>query len=252
MTSKTKAQASQSIIGAGLSKAATDILVKNLSVKTINGANGVNPADLLTDSVTLYCVVLDETGSMQDDASTVVQAYGEMLTALKDSKAADSILMSVWAFNSTRTRLVHSYLPLDLVPGLCDYDPDGGTNLYDATLDGITSLLQYEDDLAKSGTRTQSVIVSFTDGEDNSSRNSPGAVKTVIEGLIAKEKYVFSLVAFGQGYAKQAAADMGIPNVLEVGSTASEIRRAMGTVSKSVIRASQTKIAGSKSSFFSP
>lgn len=250
--SKSKVQASQSIVGAGLSKAATDILIKNLSAKTIQGANGIDPADLVTDSVTLYCVILDETGSMQSSATVVEQAYEEMLNALRDSKAADTILMSVWAFNDNRTRLVHSYLPLDLVPSLTGYDPDGGTNLYDATLDGITSLLQYEDDLAKAGTRTQSVVVTFTDGEDNSSKSPATAVKTVVDGLLSKEKYVFSLVAFGQGFAHQAASDMGIPNVLEVGSTASEIRRAMGTVSKSVIRASQTKISGSKSSFFTP
>lgn len=249
---KTKAQASQSIIGAGLSQAATKILVNNLSTQTIAGAAGVDPADL-PEEVTLFSVVLDETGSMQGNRSAVIQAFDEMIKALKDSKAADSILMSVWAFNDRMTRLVHSYLPLDLVPGLTDYDPDGGTNLFDATLDSITSLLQYEVDLAKAGTRTQSIVVVFTDGEDNASRNPASAVKTVVDGLIAKEKYVFSLVAFGQGYAKQTASEMGFPNVLELGSSPTDIRHAMGTVSKSVIRTSQTQITGkSQSGFFTP
>lgn len=252
MTSKTKTQASQSIVDAGLSKAATAILVKNLSAKTIAGGQGVDPTDL-PEEVTLFSVVLDETGSMQGNHSAVITAFDEMINALKDSKAADSILMSVWAFNERATRLVHSYLPLDLVPVLTDYDPDNGTNLFDATLDSITGLLQYEDDLAKAGTRTQSIVVCFTDGEDNASRSLASDVKTVIDGLIAKEKYVFSLVAFGQGFAKQTAAEMGFPNVLELGSTPSDIRHAMGTVSKSVIRASQTKIGGtSQSGFFTP
>src|SRR5688572_7768898 len=111
---KTKAQASQSIIGAGLSKAATQILVNNLSTQTIAGAAGVDPNDL-PEQVTLFAVVLDETGSMQKNRQVVINSFDEMLRALKDSKAANSILLSVWAFNTHGTRLVHSYLPLDLV-----------------------------------------------------------------------------------------------------------------------------------------
>lgn len=249
---KSKVQASQSIIGAGLSKAATSILVSNLSAKTIAGGAGADPNEL-PEEVTLFAVVLDETGSMQGNRPAVIQAFDEMVKALKDSKAADSILMSVWAFNDRMTRLVHSYLPLELAPSLTDYDPDNGTNLFDATLDAITGLLQYEDDLKNAGTRTQSIVVAFTDGEDNASRNPASAVKTVVDGLIAKEKYVFSLVAFGQGYANATASEMGFPNILELGSSPTDIRHAMGTVSKSVIRASQTKIVGkSQSGFFNP
>jgi len=255
MSSKTQAQASQSIVGAGLSKSATDILVKNLTTQTIAGGQGIDPANLDTDFVTLFLVILDETGSMAGDQMAVVMAFDEMIAALKDSKAADSILVSVWAFNSSRTRLIHSYLTLDLVNSLTDYSPIGGTNLYDATLDGVTSLLQYEEELKKAGTRNQTVVVCFTDGEDNASHGKAADVKAVVDSLMSKEKYVFSLVAFdrdNRGYATQTALDMGFANVLTAGATRSEIRKAMGTVSKSVIRASQTQIGkASQSGFFS-
>jgi hypothetical protein len=59
-----KAQASESIIGAGLSKAVTDILVNNLNAKTVQGGAGVDPSSLPTDMVTLALVILDESGSM--------------------------------------------------------------------------------------------------------------------------------------------------------------------------------------------
>lgn len=255
MSQTSQSQASQSIVSAGLNQKATGIVVKNLSAKTIAGAQGVNPADLNTDFVTLFLVIFDETGSMDGNQSAVHQSFDEMVSALKGSKEADSIFMSAWTFNSRRTNLVHSYLPLDLVTSLSGYNPSAATNLFDAVLDGITSLLLYETELVKYGTRLQTVVVIFTDGEDNDSTNPVSAVKTLIDDLLTKEKYIFSLVAFGRGFAHQTAMKMGIPaaNVLEVGKTASEIRHAVGTVSKSVIRTSQTKIGStSQSGFFNP
>lgn len=257
MTNQTKAQVSKSIIGAGLPTAASNILISNISPETIAGGMGVSAKDLDATFVTLFLIILDMTGSMSVNKDTVKKSYAEMVSALKASKAANSILVSTWVFNNTEgSKLVHSYLPLDLVPDLTGYEPDHETNLYDSVLDGITSLLQYEQELLKSGTGVQSVIVPFTDGQDNASHNKADDLKTVIESLIAKEKYIFSLVGFGP-YADphDIAAVMGIPNsnVLSVGSTAHDIRLAMGTVSKSVIRTSQTTIGGgSQSGFFTP
>ncbi len=248
-------QLSKNLVGAGLSKVATDILVGNLNTKTVAGAQGASIDDLVSDETTLFCVVLDETGSMHSNYDAVVASYAEMLSALKASKAADKILMSPWSFN-IKSRLIHGYLPLDMVPDLSGYDPDGGTALYDATLDALTSLIAYEQELKALGNRTQAVVAIFTDGEDNSSRSSAAEVKKVADELLAKETYVLSLVAFEsdpvQKFGKKAASEMGFPNLLEAGATPSEIRRAMGTVSQSTIRASQGQIGKSQSGFFTP
>lgn len=251
---KSNAALSQSIVGAGLSQVATDILVGNLNTKTAAGAQGADIDDLVSDETTLFCVVLDETGSMRQNYDAVFTAYAEMLTALKASKAVDKILMSVWGFN-TKSRLIHGYLPLDMVPDLSGYNPDDWTALYDATLDALTSLIAYEQDLKSLGNRTQAVVVVFTDGDDNRSRHVAADVKKVADELLAKETYVLSLVAFRQDpsddFGQRAAAEMGFPDLLEAGSSAHDIRRAMGTVSQSAIRASQGKIGGkSQTGFF--
>lgn len=255
-TSKTKssvAQLSKNIVGAGLSKMATDILVGNLNTKTAAGAQGADVDSLQSDESTLFCVVLDETGSMHPNRDAVIAAYAEMLTSLKASKAAGKILLSPWAFN-IKSRLIHGYLPLDMVPDLSDYNPNNNTALYDATLDALTSLIAYEQELKALGNRTQAVVVVFTDGDDNSSRTPAVDVKKVATELLAKETYVLSLVAFHQDptdeIGKRAAAEMGFPNLLEAGASAHDIRLAMGTVSQSTIRASQGKIGQSKSDFF--
>ena len=252
MASKTKAQVSQSIIGAGLSQAATDILVKNLSAKPIAGAAGTDPSALPTDEVTLSLVIFDESGSMLDDAGAVVAEFGEDLEAVKKSKQADEILMSQWAFN-TRTRMIHSYLTLDLVEGLKDYNPDGQTALYDAVLDAFTGLVAYETELRNQGMRTKINVAVFTDGMDNASRATPDEVRKVSEDLLAKENCTLTLTGFGMDLdASQIAQAIGFPIVIKAGSSAKERRRAFGTWSSSVIKTSQTKIGGSKSVFFTP
>lgn len=235
--------------GDGLSQKAVGVLVENLNALTVAGAQGTSVQDLAGDEATLFMAILDESGSMQGSSGEVISAYGQMLSALRDSKAAESILLATWLFN-TKPRLLHSFLPLGNAPELTDYQPDNETALFDAALFGAASVVAYGQDLRNNGIRTKVVVVVFTDGMDNASRSTADKVRTVVEELLAQEIYVFALVAFGQGYAHQMAASMGIPNVLEVDSDPSSIRRAMGTVSRSVIRASQTKVDPNAGSFF--
>lgn len=235
----------------GLSQSTVGILVENLNALTVAGAQGVSIDELAGDEVTLFCAIIDETASMNGYRSTVVEAYNKMLEALKASVNSDSILMSTWFFN-TRPRLIHGYQFLDKVSELTlsDYNPDGLTALFDATLHGLTSVVGYDRDLYNSGMRRKVVVVVFTDGEDNQSRNSAAHVKSISDDLLKKEIYHLALVAFGQGFAYQVAREMGFPNVLEVGASESDIRDAVGTVSASVIRVSQGKIGSGKSGDF--
>jgi len=248
---KDKNKNSQNIVDAGLSQEATEILVSNISTVTQQGAEGTSIDDLATDKSTLICIVLDETGSMVDDRDMVVVAYNNMVEAMKGSKAADEMLISAFAF-AEATRLIHSYLPLDLVPELTDYHPYGKTALFDATLDAFTGVVDYEQQLRAGGNRTQVIVGVFTDGDDNYSQHIVSEVKAVSDSLIDQERYILSLVTFGlQGTAERMASEMGFPNLWNAGSSLSEIRRSMQQFSKSAVRASQTQIGpDSQSGFF--
>lgn len=250
----TKKQVSQSIVGAGLSQAVTSILVKNLNAQTVAGANGTSGANLPGgDEVTLSCVVFDESGSMVDDRDAVVAEFAEDLDAIKKSKQADEILMSLWAFN-TRVRMIHSFLTLDLVDGLSDYHPDGYTALYDAVLDAFTSLVAYEAELKNQGMRTKINIAVFTDGVDNRSHSMADDVRKVAQELSAKENCTLTLHAFGTDFdAAEIARAIGFPDPGQYSKTPQGRRRAFGTWSSSVIKTSQTTIGGkSQSGFFTP
>src|SRR5258706_1845492 len=234
----------------GLSAQTIDVLVNNLTPVTIAGAAGVSVDDLAGDEVTLYVRVVDATGSMQRFASVVIEACNDQLDALAESKASDSILMSTLFFNM-KTTVLHSYLPLDKALQLdgANYQPDSNTALYDATLDAITSAVSYTQNLRDAGIRVKVVIVIVSDGEDNSSRHTAASVKSVVEDLINQEIYTLAFVAFGT-YGSKIAASMGIPNVLDEQADAHSIRLALGTVSKSVIRASQTAGGAGSPTFF--
>lgn len=236
----------------GLSKAATEILVNNLNATNIAGATGATVDELAGDQVTLFVEVLDATGSMFDNRDAVIKAYNEQLEALKGSKAADSILMSTWTFNE-QSVLSHGYLALNNVPKLdhSSYDPQGNTALYDAVLDAFTGVVAYGQSLRDAGINLKIVVVVISDGEDNSSKNSANKVKTVAKELLNQE-CTLAFVAFGLN-GKSVATKIGFPvaNVLDETSDPSGWRRALGTVSKSVIRASQTVVGktGSQSFF---
>jgi len=236
----------------GLSQAATEILIQNLTPATLAGTQGASYETLGGDKAFLFVPVLDMTGSMSHFRQDVIEAYNNMLAALKGSKQADSILMSSWTFN-VRSYLLHGYTPLEFVPLLDEYTyrPDDQTALYDAVLDAITGVVAYGQTLRNQGARIRITLVVFTDGHDNASRNSASRVRRVVEDLLAMEMYTFALVAFGGSFANQVAQDIGFPNVFEADADASSIRRTLELVSNSVIRASQTIITVTPTGFFS-
>lgn len=236
----------------GLSQAATEILIQNLTPATLAGTQGAGYEVLGGDKAFLFVPVLDMTGSMSGFCRDVIEAYNNMLTALKGSKQAEQILMSSWTFN-TLSYLVHGYTPLEFVPLLDEniYHPEDQTALYDAVLDAITGVVAYGQDLRNQGARTKITVVVFTDGADNASKHTAKKVRKVVEELLALEMYTFALVGFGGGFARQVAQEIGFPNVLEASADASAIRSALEVVSSSLIRASQTMVTATNSSFFS-
>lgn len=238
----------------GLSPKSSSMIIANL-MNHVQLGQGVGVDALATDQATLVCWVIDRTGSMSGNRSDLIKAYNEGLAALKASKASDEILMQTLLFDSDQgTEVLHGYLPIDQVPDLSQstYILGGMTNLHDATFDGISGAVAYGASLRNGGTITKVVVVIMTDGGENASRDhSERELRTLIEDLLREEIYTIALVAFGfEG--NSYAGKIGIPagNVLNAGSTASEIRRALGTVSNSTIRASQTSIATGSQSFF--
>lgn len=240
--------------GSGLSYKSQSIIIDNLSGNTqgLLGTTGVGVDDLNEDDVTLFAMVVDQSSSMGRFTTDVIEAYNQdLLEAMRESKLEDSVIMSLWTFNS-QVSLIHSYKPLGDVVDLNDttYVPGGTTALYDAVLNAMTGLAAYAQTLQNSGVTCRGILVVISDGEDNMSVNTASKVETVAKDLLDQEIFNLGFYAFGTE-GKPEAAKMGFTSVFETGKTKSEIRRGLGTVSKSIIRASQTKIVSTGGNFFS-
>lgn len=236
----------------GLSQQSVDMMVHNLDAQVALGCVGAQVDDLNTDDVTLLVIVLDMSGSMDRARDAVIDGYNAMMETLRDSRLADSILVSTWIF-SNAPRLLHGYTPVTYANDITknEYGPSGGTALYDAVLNAYTGIVAYGQDLRDSGIRTQSIIAVFSDGEDNSSQHRVGEVRQVSEDLIAQEIYVPVFVGYGnEDIFRRIATEMGFQAILTAAHTSADIKRSMGMVSQSVIRASQSGIVGSGNAFF--
>jgi len=239
---------------AGMSRQSVDLLIQNLDGQAGLGCIGAQVDDLNTDDVTLLSVIIDESSSMGSVRDDVIDSFNQMARALNDSKAADSIIMSAWAFNDN-ARLMFGYTPIDQVKDLTrkEYSPSGATALYDAVLDGFTGIVGYGQDLRNNGIRTRSIVVVISDGGDNVSQKTSSAVRTVAQDLIKQEFYTLAFVGLGDApLFNQIAQDMGFPNVLTTQNTPGEIRRTLNLISNSVIRTSTAQVAANSNTFFNP
>jgi hypothetical protein len=206
--------------------------------------------ELSGDQVFLVLRILDATPSMNPHVQEMIAAERENIQALKDSAACDEFLVSTWLFNNAHGFVVlDGFVPLDEVTPLDTnlYQTAGWTNLYDTVFTGLTDknagIIPYALNLKRSGITPKVAVAVFTDGGDNISKINPSLIK---DEVAKAEGYYFNLFAFGTGYAHTAAANMGFPNVLEHNAAHGNIRKMMGTFSKSLVRASQTNVAANQ------
>lgn len=113
--------------------------------------------------------------------------------------------------------------------------------MFDTIVEGTEKLKEYRDFLKDEGMRVKAVFAIFSDGYDNSSRSDFSKAKRAIDYLNTEE-IVTAFISFG-GEATQTAKDLGFKNILDVSSSASELRRAFNCLSKSVIENSKSAVS---------
>ena len=218
----------------------------------IAGCGGVDIDEINSEEVTLVTVIIDASSSMYSYASDVLTQYkDQFLDPLRGAKNAESILVSVWIFSADggdKVRLVHGYTPVPDCQDLtsADYSPSGMTPLRDAVMKGVTGLVNYGQTLRDNGTRTKSIVLVLSDGEDNASRVSGAKVKRLSEDVLRAQEFVLSYIYFGdQSEGDKHARAIGFPphHRLTGSLDPSGIRRVFGTVSASVISTSQSVVS---------
>ena len=201
--------------------------------------------DLESESVNLIFLGIDESGSMSSYIGEMQNCLSEFKTALQNSKEADDILIARADFADD--------VKIGGYKKISEFDTGfaifGCTAMYDTIVDGAGKLKEYRKFLKEQGmTRVKAVFAIFSDGLDNVSNNGFSSAKREVESLNSEE-ITTAFISFG-GQATQVAKDLGFRNILDVSSSASELRKAFNCLSKSVIESSKSVLSDDGDDFF--
>jgi uncharacterized protein YegL len=198
--------------------------------------------ELDSEVVNLINVAIDQSGSMDSYQSDMTRSLADFKSSTANSKEADTILVA-------RTNFMDNTVDISGYKKIDEFDTDffasGCTPLYDAIIEGVDKLTNtqgtgYMDYLKQQGMRVKSVFAVFSDGEDTSSNSSLSAAKAKIDYL-NKREIVTACICFGQDAVKDAT-NLGFKNILTVGASASELRKAFNCLSKSVAENSKSVV----------
>lgn len=189
-----------------------------------------------SENINLIFVGIDRSGSMHSYERDMVKALGDFKDALANSKEADEILVARADFSDDA--VIGGYKRISEFDTA--YTTGGCTALYDTIIGGASKLKEYQDFLKDEGMRVKAVFAIFSDGLNNIG-NGFSVAKTAVDHM-NKEEIVTAFISFG-GEATQTAKDLGFRNILDVSSSASELRRAFNCLSKSVIENSKSAVS---------
>jgi hypothetical protein len=190
--------------------------------------------DLGTENVNLIFIGVDCSGSMDCYVSDMGKELTDFKDAILNSKEADEILLARANFNDRVD--ICGYKKVDDFE--VNYSAGGNTKLYDTIVIGGNELENYiENYLKKQGMRVKAVFAVFSDGDDTASLKSFQDAKAVIE-MLNKKEIVTAFICFGT--ADTMAKYLGFKNILRLGSSKSDLRRAFSCLSKSVIQNSKS------------
>jgi hypothetical protein len=221
----------------------------------IQAGLGVPPDDVPVSEVTLVTLLIDDSGSIRfaANAQAVRDGHNGIVDALSATKQADGILVFTSFLNSLTP--LNPYTQLAGVEKLNshNYDPNGGTPLYDMTAITLATVLAKTKQFEDAGITVRTVTAIITDGADTGSTiyRDPHGIKAVIDDMLKTEKHIVCGVGVQDGGGtdfKTVFRSMGIEDkwILVPGGDPKEIRRAFAMVSRSAVRASQGTAGHSK------
>lgn len=157
-------------------------------------------------------IILDESGSMCCIERQALNGLNETLQTIRSAQQKypeQKQYVSILPFDTNNIRLLRDKVSIDEVRDLRpdEYNPCGGTPLYDAIGFGINSLIN-------TVTPDDSVLVTIiTDGEENSSvEYNAKSISTLIESL-KKQGWLFTYIGANQD-AIHVAMQINISNAL--------------------------------------
>lgn len=233
--------------------------MENHNLSNNYGFSAVPTDDLGASEYTLALIVADVSSSVIDFRDEIEACVKRIVGACRDAPRADNLMLRTVMFN-TGVDEFHGFKPLmDCAPD--DYDgsiqPGGMTALYDATHNGLESVISYGKTLVESDYDCNAIVVVVSDGMDNSSTYGPEQVKKILSQAM-KDENLESLVTILVGvnvtdptvgqYLKDFNDRAGFTQYVEVGDASEKtLARLANFVSKSISNQSQALGTGGAS-----
>lgn len=212
----------------------------------IQAGLGVSVDDVTSSEVVLVTMLVDDSGSIDSsgNAQVVRDGVNLVMSALASSKQGSGILLSVRYLNG---QILAPYAPLEQVPNLdsANYDPRGGTPLYDESIVTLGTVVAKTQEFLDAGVGCRSVTLIVSDGADlHSRRNKPADVAKVVKDMRLTESHIVAAMGIDDGSTdfRSVFANMGMDPkwILTPGNSPTEVRSAFQVFSQSAVRASQS------------
>jgi hypothetical protein len=213
----------------------------------IQAGLGVHPDDVPVSEVTLVTILIDDSGSIRfaANAQAVRDGHNGIIDALLATKQADNILLFTGFLNGAVP--LNPYAPLTGVTKLDtkNYDPMGGTPLFDMTAVTLATVLAKTRQFEDAGVIVRTVTAIITDGADTGSQvqRDPRNIKSIVADMLKTEKHIVCGVGVSDGCTdfRLVFGSMGIEDkwILTPTNDPKEIRKAFAMISRSAVRASQ-------------
>ncbi len=219
----------------------------------IQNALGNIDADSFKGSeVFLGTVVIDDSSSIRfvaGNTEAVREGHNQMVAALDGTKQKKDILLHARTLNRG---IVYAYCSIAdvILLNTHNYNPDGGTPLYDVMLATLASVVAKTQDFEDQGLTVRTQTFAVTDGADCGSRSEASDVAKLVRDMLRAEKHIIGGMGIDDGTTdfRSVFRSMGIPDnqILTPKNSPSEIRKAWAMKSKSMVRASQNAGSFSK------
>lgn len=222
--------------------------------------SGIRTEHLGASEYTLVTIAVDVTGTVSGFEKELRSCLMTAVDSCKKSPRSDNLLVRVILFSSSLNggiEEIHGFKPLAEID-TNDYpqlNPGGGTPLYDAMYSAVGATNVYAKKLSDDEFLANAIVFIITDGDDNSSAMSPGAIKKEIEKGI-KGEFLESMVSILIGVnATQYTTELetfkkkaGIDQFIDAGdATPSKLAKLASFVSQSVSSQSQSLGTGGPS-----
>lgn len=223
----------------------------------IQAGLGVKVDDVTSSEVICLVLVVDDSSSIrfvQGNTEAIRDGVNSILGALADTKQSDSIIGYCILMNRG---VLYPFSPildgkkldqkLQLTPQ--NYNPSGGTPLYDTVTVALGTAIAKVQEFSNAGVPARAITVVITDGENAGGRKQdPSDVRPLVDDLMRSEMHLVIGMGIADGHTdfKDIFTRMGIrPEwVLTPANDPSSIRKACMMVSQSAVRASQAAAGG--------